>query len=219
MIKTTKAIETFKKNISRTDALIEAMQKIKAYNRLYQMNCANNYPEQAKEIKTIQDKQLVWIEQSCAEHAIISLATAFETYYKDLFQELLSKHYFWVTSKSSKISNIRDLIESKEIIGFEEIEKKLKIYNRFDYINIFNELSIPFLSPKDKVLIEYIYAKRNYYVHNANRSDKKTKLLKTPLIDQKAIQTEAKRLTTKFKRLIFSLHKRMFNFVSSGPDM
>ena len=80
MVEKTDAIPLLGKNLNRTDMLIEAMTKIKAYNRLYQMEHARDRDYLV--VKGVQDKQLEKIEQSCAEHAIVSLATAFETYYK-----------------------------------------------------------------------------------------------------------------------------------------
>ena len=98
MIEKANAIEVFKKNILRTESLIVAMEKLKAYNRLYQMNIEKSYPYNAKIDKQIQDKELSNIEKSCGEHAIISLVTAFETYYKELLQQLLSEYSTFLMS-------------------------------------------------------------------------------------------------------------------------
>ena len=76
MIVITSAMDMFLRNIGRTNALIEAIDKIKAYNRLYQIQEAAEDPEYARLVASIQNSQLAWIEQSCAEHAIISLVTA-----------------------------------------------------------------------------------------------------------------------------------------------
>ncbi|MCK4794001.1 MAG: hypothetical protein KAV87_60300 [Desulfobacteraceae bacterium] len=219
MIETTKAIEVFQKNIGRTHALIEAMDKIKAYNHLYQMRESKDNPKQAKTIEKIQDQQLSWIEQSCAEHAIISLATAFETYYKDLVQELLAEHSDRFMARINNSNQVHDLIKSKKKVSFDLIEKKLKLNNRFDYLDFLRSLSIPFLSSKDAELIEYIYAKRNHYVHNANRSDKRTKVklqkIKPP-VEEEVIQTEAKRLCTKLEHIVFSVHKKIIIFLNES---
>ncbi len=132
MIETTKAIKVFQKNIARTHALIEAMDKIKAYNYLYQMREWKDSPKQAKVLEEIQGKQLAWIEQSCAEHAIISLTTAFETYCKEFIQELLAGHSDRFMDRINNSNQIRDLIESKKKISFDVIKKKLKLNNRFE---------------------------------------------------------------------------------------
>lgn len=92
MIETTNAIEVFQIDISRTNALIEAMDKIKAYNRLYQMRKSVTDPVYGNLVAEIQNQQLAWIELACAEHAIISLATTFETYCKELIQQLLADY-------------------------------------------------------------------------------------------------------------------------------
>jgi len=72
MIIAINALEVVKKNIGRTDALVEAMDKIRAYNRLYQMREVANCPIGMASVTQIQDRQLAWIESSCAEHAIIN---------------------------------------------------------------------------------------------------------------------------------------------------
>ncbi len=216
MIELRKAIEVFQKNIGRTDALIEAMDKIKAYDCLYQMRESKDNPKMAKMIEKSQDQQLARIEQSCAEHAIISLATAFETYCKELVHELLVEHYDRFISRINNSNQVDDSIESKENVSFDIIEKTLNLNNRFDYINFFNNLSVPFLSSKDTDLIEYIYAKRNHYVHNVNRSDKRTKVklkkIKLP-VEEEIIRTEAKRLCAKLKRMILSVNKKIIIFL------
>lgn len=80
LIEKTDAIASLKRNLHRTEMLIEAMAKIKAYNRLYQMEDIHDR-EYYEMVKAVQDQQLEHIERSCGQHAIISLATAFETYY------------------------------------------------------------------------------------------------------------------------------------------
>jgi hypothetical protein len=44
MIEATNAIEIARKNLERTELLIEAMEKIRAYNRIYQMKTAESNP-------------------------------------------------------------------------------------------------------------------------------------------------------------------------------
>ena len=213
MIEITNAIEVFQQNIGRTKALIEAMDKIKAYNCLYQMREAVTDPQIAKLVTEIQDRQLAWIELSCAEHAIISLATAFETYCKELVQELLASYPdYFLRYKTNDTNQVRKLIESKEKISLEKIEATLKFKNRFDYYRFFESYSIPFLSEKEAELIEYIFIKRNYFVHNAGKPNGKTevKLQQIPHpVKEEMIRTEAKKLRTKLERVIISLHKRV----------
>jgi hypothetical protein len=67
--------------------------------------------------------------------------------------------------------------------------------------------SIPFLAEDEKDFVDYLYLRRNNYVHNAGRSDTqlKAKLAKTHIpIKENAITTEAKRLRTRFGKM---LHK------------
>ena len=222
MIEKVNAIEIFRRNIGRTGALIEVMDKIKAYNRLYQMRESRENPKMAKIIKGVQGKQLAWIEQSCAEHAIISLATAFETYYKDLFQQLLADHSHIFVDHISNSSQIHKLIGSEKKVTFDTVEKKLKLNNRFDYIKLFKKLSIPFLSSKDADLVEYIFAKRKYYVHNANRPDEmitaKLKKIKAP-VKEAVIKTEVKKLCTKLVRVVDSIDDKITTFLSVMADI
>ncbi|MCK4886567.1 MAG: hypothetical protein KAS96_04205 [Planctomycetes bacterium] len=219
MIKTVSAIKIFQKNIGRTRALIEAMDKIKAYDRLYQIREAKDNPRLAKEVVKIQNRQLVWIEQSCAEHAIISLATAFETYYKYLLQELLADHSHKFIAHISNSNRIHKLLEIEENVTFDAIEKKLKLNNRFDYIKLFNNFSIPFLSSEDADLVEYIFTKRNHYVHNANRPDNmitaKLKNIKAP-VEEAVIRTEAKKLCTKLVRVVDSIDDKIIAFLTES---
>lgn len=215
MIETTNAIQIFQINIGRTNALIEAMDKIKAYNRIYQMSesVTRLGLEYAKSVAQIQNRQLNWIELSCAEHAIISLATAFETYYKELVQELLANYPdFFLSQDTNSVGRVRELIASKEKYSREEISLKLKLKYRHNYYDFLKDYSVPFLTEKEDQLIEYIFVKRNDFVHNAGKSDKKTKLeLKKihPPVNEEMIRTEAKRLRTKLERTVISLNKRV----------
>lgn len=213
MIEPTNAIAVFQQNTSRTDALIEAMNRIKAYNRLYQMRESVTDPQYAKKVAEIQDRQLAWIESSCAEHAIISLATTFETYCKELVQELLADYpSFFLAHSTNSTSQIKNLIETTERVSWEQIEPALKFRNRFDYYRFFENHSIPFLSSKESELIEYIFIKRNNFVHNAGETDEKTEeklqVISHP-VNEDMVKTEAKKLRTKLNRLIISLHKRV----------
>lgn len=96
----------------------------------------------------------------------------------------------------------------------EKIETTLELRNRFDYYRFFEEYSIPFLSAKEIDLIEYIYVKRNNFVHNVGQSNEKTetrlKKISKP-IKEEILRTEAKRLRTEFGRMIISLQKRVLS--------
>ena len=213
MIEKANAIEVFKKNILRTESLITAMEKIKAYNRLYQMNIEKSYPYNAKIDKQIQDKELSNIEKSCGEHAIISLVTAFETYYKELLQQLLSEYStFFLSYKTKYTSKIHQLIEGENLFSYEQIEAKLELKNRFDYYRFFKEYSIPMLTLEEYEFIEYIYAIRNNFVHDAGNIDERTKkrLEKFPApVFCSFISTESKKLRTKLKKLINKIDERI----------
>lgn len=213
MIKKTNAVQILQQNLQRTESLIEAMEKIQAYNRLYQMKTAKDNAEFAVIVTPVQNEQLAKIEQSCAEHAIISLATAFETYYKELLQRLLFEFpEFFVPQQTNYTDQIKALIEDKHRNEYEEIEKRLKLRNRFDYYQLFAAYSVPFLSPQDVEFIEYIYAKRNSLVHHAGKITKRaqTKLgkIKVPF-DGPSLKTEAKRLRTRFTKIMMQVDQRI----------
>jgi ribosomal protein S17E len=219
MIKTTNAIQIFQINLGRTNALIVAMDKIKAYNRIYQMSesATSLGLEHAKTVEQIQNQELNWIELSCAEHAIISLATAFETYYKELIQELLGSYPDYFLSQDTKnVDQVRELVTSKEKYTWEEIGSRLKLKYRLSYYNFFKDYSVPFLSEKEAELIDYIFVKRNGFVHSASISDKKTVvgLQKIhPPVKEEVVRTEAKRLRNKLERTVISLHKRVLEAI------
>lgn len=215
MIANTDAIDLLKKNLQRTEMLIAAMEKIKAFNQIYQMRQTD--PDFYKSVKTIQDKERIQIEQSCGEHAIISLVTAFETYYKELVQQLLSQYPKYFVSKHTAYSNrVLDLIRSNETLIYEDIERKLRLKDRFSYYSFFKAYAIPFLLQDEEELIKYLYLRRNNYVHNAGRTDSKlgNKLAKTaPPFQENMVSTEAKRLRTKLKKSLDKSYDRVIAVV------
>ncbi len=209
-----------RKNLNRTKMSIEAMEKIKAYNRLYRMGLHGLELKYHKMVKVVQDQQLEQIEQSCGEHAIISLATAFETYYKELLQQLLSGYPDYFLSRETVYSHVVNrLIEGNEPVTYEGIERALKLTNRFDYYTFFKTYSITFLSADEEEFIEYIVLQRNNYVHNAGRPDTKTRKKLSaiqPPFDGYVISTEAKRLRTKFRRTLFKSYDRIISILTQG---
>jgi hypothetical protein len=211
MIKETNAIELLSKNLQRTEMLIAATEKIKAFNQIYQLKQTDL--EYYRIVKTFQDNELVEIEQSCGEHAIISLVTAFETYYKELVQQLLAQYPNHFVSRHTIFSDkVTKLIDSDELLIYEDIERRLELKDRFGYYEFFSVYSIPFLSREEETLVEYLYLRRNNYVHNAGRPDKKSmgKLVKNPsLFKEKATGTEAKRLRTKLKNILVKSYDRV----------
>lgn len=208
-----------KSNLHRTEMLIEAMENIKARDRLYQMEHEHDQ-EYSKMVKAVQDKRLEGIEKSCGEHAIISLATAFETYYKKLLQQLLSEHPNYFLSRRTKYSDrVNQLIEDGQLVTHEEINQALELGSRFDYYVFFKAYSIPFLSSDEESFIEYVYLRRNSYVHSAGRLDARTreKLAATsPPFNECALSTEAKRLRTRFRRILYKSYDRIKAILSQG---
>lgn len=213
MIKKTKAAEIVQQNLQRTESLIEAMEKIQAYNRIYQMKTAEHNADYAAIVTRVQNEQLARIEQSCAEHAIISLTTAFETYYKELLQQLLFECPEFFLSEQTKFTDqMKVLIKEKHRNNYEEIGDKLKLRNRFDYYQLFTAYSLPFLTSQEDEFIEYIYTRRNSLVHNAGRVTKRTQTkldqIKVPF-NIPSVKTESKRLRTKFTKIIKQVDQRV----------
>jgi hypothetical protein len=218
MIRQTDAMEVFQKNIDRTNSLIAAMEKIGAYNRIYQMKAAEVDSGYARIVTQIQDEELRRIEKSCSEHAIISLATPFETFYKELLQELLYCHAnFFLTRNTKYTDKLAILIKQQEQFSYEQIEVQLKLQRRFDYYSFFEAYSVPLLEANEAGFIEYLYIKRNNLVHNAGKLDEKTlgRLKNTPSpVNEISIVTESKRLRTKFTKLIKIVNRRTKEAIS-----
>jgi hypothetical protein len=190
------------KNLKRTEMLIEATVKIRAYNQQYQ---SQQPPHYRGMVSDIQNKQLISIECSCAEHAIISLATAFESFCKELIRELLIEHQNFFISRSTRYSIKVNKLLHKKSISPDSIEQDLGLRYRKEYIAFFEAYSINLLSEKDKGVIEHIYLRRNNYVHNGGSRDEeqistKDKVLQ-PILETSII-TDAKRLRTTLARML-----------------
>lgn len=160
------------------------------------------------------------ITKSCSEHAIVSLSTAFETYYKELLQQLLFLYPEFFLSRYTKYTDsIQELIEGQEQFSYEHIELKLNLRSRFDYYKFFQAHSISLLEVKEVEFIEYLYVKRNNFVHNAGKTDEKTqrKLKSLPKpVDDSSVTTEVKRLRTKFTKMMILIDKRIKKSLSKA---
>jgi hypothetical protein len=214
MIAQADAVKIFHINIDRTNKLIEAVDKIKAYNWIYQQRTAETEPHFLPAVTQVQDTQLEGIGRTCAEHAIISLATTFETYYSELLQELLATKPDYFTSQPTDYTHkISDLLSNAKLYTYDEIEMKLRLQGRKGYDRFFQSYNIPFIvDDKERELIEYIYAWRNHFVHSANRPDpKRDRQLSTikPPLQEVNLITEAKRLRTSITRLIAKIDARV----------
>jgi hypothetical protein len=219
MIIKANSFKVFLENIQRTDMLIEAVDKIKAYNRLYQDRAYVEEYKYGKMVEEIQNAQLVKIGNSCSEHAIISLATTFETFCKELIQQLLSEFPDFFQKRNTKYSKtIEKLTDDKTEYDYEVITKKLNLYSRFDFNTFYKTYGLVFLTVEESNLVEYIYLKRNSFVHNGNRMDSKTKLsLKNSghPVKEVLIATESKKLRTKIKVLIPKIQNRLIDDIIS----
>ncbi len=218
MIAKTSTIDLLSKNLTRTEMLILAMEKIKAYNQIYQ-NKQTNFIDY-KAIKSIQDRELEKVEQSCGEHAIISMVTAFETFYKELTQELLSDYREYFLSRQTKFSvKLNEMFQDNDLFTYEDIQDKLNLNKRFRYYDLLQEYSIILLSNEEKDFIEHLYLRRNNYVHNAGKPDKKSKgdIQKNPSpFPNLVVSTEAKRLRTKLHKILLGSYKRVIAIVKTG---
>ena len=151
------SIRVFLENIQRTEMLIQAVDKIKAYNRLYQDTAYVEEYRYGKMVEEIQNAQLVKIENSCSEHAIISLATTFETFCKELIQQLLFEFPdFFQKGKTKYSITINKLISDKTEYDYEVITRNLCLFSRFDFNSFFKTYGLVFLKDEESNLIEYI---------------------------------------------------------------
>lgn len=215
MIKKTDAIINFAANTERTEMLITAMSKIKTYDWLYQQKIFDKNIKMGYVVQNFQNKELWKIEKSCREHAIISLCTNFEVYYKDLVQEILYKFPEIFKNKNTRYEEkMMMMLSDHKYFDYESIGSKLSLKNRFDYIEFFEIYSIPFLTDEEKKIIEHIYIIRNNYAHNAGRKDKQTKKklekYNSPT-GESYLTAGVKGLRTKFKRLIIKANVRIMN--------
>ena len=108
---------------------------------------------------------------------------------------------------------INDLLSDAKSFTYEEIEKRLGLQGRKSYYRLFQSYNIPFITDStENELIEYIYAWRNHFVHNANRPDtKRDRQLSTikPPLQEASLVTEAKRLRTSSTKLITKIDVRI----------
>jgi hypothetical protein len=152
------AVAIFHINIERTNMLIEAVGKIKAYNWLYQQRIAETEPHFLQTVTQVQDTQLEKIGRSCAEHTIISLATVFETYYSELLQELLANRPdYFIMQPTDYTHKLNSLLSDSKFYTYEEIEKGLGLRGRKSYYRFFQSYNIPFIdNDTEQELIEPI---------------------------------------------------------------
>jgi hypothetical protein len=143
MILETNSIEVFIKNTQRTEMLILAMDKIKAYNRLYQDKAFSESIEYGKKVEEIQNIQLKKIEQSCSEHAMISLATSFETFCKEFISQLLFEFpQFFQGTRTKYSKKVEELISNKIEFNSDYITVHIGLNNRFDYYKFLKVLKL-----------------------------------------------------------------------------
>lgn len=214
MIEKNNAFKVFEINMERTNMLIQAVEKISAYNFLYQEKAYDRSPDYRNIIKSVQNKELEKISNSCYEHAIISIATTFETYLKELIQELLFKHGDYFLSQDSKWKErINAIINDSEKYDFEIILNRLNLKNRFQIIEFLNTYNLVLLTPDQENLLNSIYIKRNNFVHNGSKLSKKAKTQITELnkVDkEKYFDLSIKSTRTKFKRMMVKVHENTF---------
>ncbi len=214
MILNANAAQVFRVNIGRTNMLLDAVEKLKGYNWLSEQRLAETEPQLLTTMTQVHNAQLEAIGRACAEHAIISLATVFETYYSELLQELLFTNPNYFTSQPRHdINKIHELVSDTKLYTHEDIEKKLALKGRMDYYRFFEIYKIPFFrDSKQLELIDYIYAWRNHFVHNANRPDptrdRQLGRIKPP-VSETSVVTEAKRLRTRVTKLIPEIDSRV----------
>ena len=148
MIPKANAVEVFQVNIGRTNMLLDAVDKIEGYNWLSEQRLAETEPQLLITMTQVHSTQLEAIGRACAEHAIISLATVFETYCSELLQELLfTNHGYFTSQPRDDVNKILELVNDIKLYTHEEIEKTLALRRIADYYQFFQIYSIPlFLS-------------------------------------------------------------------------
>ena len=213
MIKENCAFKAFEINLERTNMLIQAVDKIGGYNYQYQDKAYDINPEYGNIVKSVQDIELEKISISCFEHAIISLATTFETYLKELIQELLFKYSDYFLKHDTKWKEkIKEIINDSEGYDFEFILDKLNLKNRFQIIDFLSKHNVFLLSTDLEKLIKSIYIKRNNFVHSGSKLSEKAKSQIKDLIsvDKKTFfDLSIKQIRTKFKRLMNKTHENV----------
>ncbi len=212
MIKENNTMIVFNANMHRTNMLITAIEKIKAYNWLYQQKAYENDIEYGKLVKSIQNQELEEIEKSCTEHAKISLSTTFEVFLKDLIQELLfNKPEYFLKTRTSYYHKLKTLIEDSLTYEYDSILKNLNLNNRYDFINFLGQYGIILLDQNQKNLVDIIYIYRNNYVHSGSKLDSKTKKLINDINkseNNNYSEYSIKKLRNAFSRLIQNIHKK-----------
>jgi len=151
------ALAIFFINMERTQMLITAIDKVKAYNTNYQSSQFQINFELGKDIRDIQEKELSKIQRSCTEHAIISLVIAFEAYYKELLDEII--HFYpsiFVSQNTNYSDKLNSLLEGEKPLNIEDVKRELNLRNRFDYFKLFKAYSIEFVSDEETEIIRYL---------------------------------------------------------------
>jgi len=205
MILKTDTILAFAANVERTNILITSMEKIKGYNRIYQERSYEQNYKMGQVITEVQNRELVKIEAACAEHAIISMATVYETFLKDLLQEVLYEYGGYFCLKETNYSEtITKLVKGPKKNDYQSIGKALGINSRYGYIQFFKAYSIPIETPEEKALYDLIFVYRNSFIHHGSKMSANTlkKLEAQDIVKEQTLTTRSKRLRTKVERAI-----------------
>lgn len=217
MIKETDALKVFEINMERTNMLIQAVDKIDGYNHLYQDKAYDESYDYGNIVKSIQYEELEKISISCHEHAIISLATVFESYLNELVQELLYRNGdYFLRQNSALQENLEKLITDTEIYDFEIILNTLRLKNRIHILNFLKDHNIILLNADQLNLIKSIYIRRNNFVHNGSSLSFKAKKQIEALnkVDEKKyIELSIKRIRTKFKNMMVKVHNNAIEHI------
>lgn len=205
MILKADTILAFDANIERTNMLITSMEKIKGYDRMYQDRAYEQHYKLGQAVTESQNKELLKIEAACAEHAIISMATVYETFLKDLLQEVLYEYgEYFCSIETDYTEIIKKLVKGAKKHDYQSIGKELGINSRYGYTQLFKAYSIPIETPEEKALYDFIFVYRNSFIHHGNKMSANTlkKLEAQQVVKEEALTTRSKRLRTKVERAI-----------------
>lgn len=213
MIKKTSAYQVFELNMERTNMLIQAVEKIHAYNYLYQEKAYDTSPEYRNIVKISQDSELEKISTSCHEHALISIATTLETFLNELVQELLYKFKdYFLNQKTIWKDKINEILNDSEDYDLEQILVRLNLNNRFQVLAFFKIHNIIIFTSVQEIFIKTIYIKRNNFVHNGSKLSKKAsaQIKELNIIAKNEYSDLSIKTTrTKFKRMMINCYKNI----------
>jgi hypothetical protein len=203
--------------LGRTQALIDAVAAIRAYDFKYLGS--EKQPELRKATQAVQQDRMNRITASCSEHAVISITTAIEVFLRALVQELLLRYPIVFARCPAPLTGvISALVESADTGDTDDIEKALKLGNRWDCYAFLDAYRVDFFQKEDKDFIEYLYVTRNMYVHRGGimdaRCKERLKEYGNPFREEEPL-TIAKRALTRTIKMLTRVHTAIMSHMDT----